>query len=274
MLKRLIIAVFGIGLIIVLGSTALAGPGVPGDPGTDNAPDRFIPNHPRLNDVESARPAEPSFKKPASAKKPLPPGTQDPGTPSLIYFCDLQDYAGGPAYYWTLPDAYGDDLFNTRFTADAGFDCTLKVAHLLMYEPPTTGTPGMRVYLWADDGFGFPGAVLDSVDFTNGDIVAAYAPAGSLTYLSADFSAAGWVFSDGDEYHYGWTVLGGGGNTLAIISDDGYGPHAGEARSSEYYLGAWGTMLSDWGGGIEDYTFNILSERCCSEIPFSDCYVQ
>jgi hypothetical protein len=275
MLKRLIIAVFGIGLIIVLSSTAFAGPGTPGQPGNDNAPDLHKPSAPLYGTpVSSARPAEPSFKKPASAKKVLPPGTQDPGTPSLIYFCDVQDYSGAIAYYWTIPDAFGDDLFNTRFTVEDGFNCTLKVAHFLMYEPVTTGTPGMRAYLWADDGFGFPGAVLDSVDFTNGDIVAAYAPAGNLSYLSADFSAAGWVFSDGDEYHYGWTVLGGAGDTLANISDDGYGPYAGEARSSEYSGGLWGTMLSDWGGGIEDYTFVILSERCCSEIPFSDCYVQ
>jgi len=45
-------------------------------------------------------------------------------------------------------------------------------------------------------------------------------------------------------------------------------PVAGEERSSENWGGAWGSMLNDWGG---DYCFVIQVERCCSEIPFSDC---
>lgn len=271
MLKRLIIAAFGIGLVVALGSTAFAGPGNPGDPGTNNAPDKFIQNHPRLTQVNDARPAQPAFKKPVSARTPLPPGTPAPGSPSLIYFCDAQTYAGAPFYFWRLPDAFGDDLFNTRFTVEDGFECTLKVAHILMYEPPTRGTPSIRAYLWADDGFGFPGAKLDSVTLSNAAILAAYAPAGNLTYLSFDFSAAGWVFADGDEYHYGWHVVGGAGDTLANISDNGAGPYSGEERSSEYSGGVWGSMLNDWG---LDVVFDIVSERCCNEIPFSDCYVQ
>jgi len=264
MLKRLIIAAFAVSLVLAFGSIALADQ-FPGDPGQNEAPDHFIQNHPKLNDLVDARPEQPTFKKPASALQKLPIGTANPAPPSLIYFCDAQDYSGPGAYFWTIPDAFGDDLFNTRFTVEAGFNCTLKVAYFAVYGPAMTGTPDMRVYLWADDGFGFPGALLDSVDIPYALLPGGYA------YVAADFSAAGWVFSDGDEYHYGYTVIGGPGDTLAITSDDGAGPYSGEERSSEYYLGAWGSMLNDWGG---DYTFNIVSERCCSEIPFSDCYVQ
>jgi len=88
--------------------------------------------------------------------------------------------------------------------------------------------------------------------------------------MSADFSASEYVFSDGAEYHIGWTTVddGSGTATLACLSDDGTGPSAGEERSSENWGGAWGSMLNDWGG---DYCFVIQVERCCSEIPFSDC---
>ncbi len=265
MLKRLIIAVFGISLMLAFGSIALAGPGGIISPDDQLAGDRFIPNHPKLNQVQDARPVQPTFKKPASALRLLPSGSQAPAPPSSIYFCDLQDYSGPGAFFWTIPDAFGDDLFNSRFTVEANFECTLKAAYLAMYGPAMTGTPDMRVYLWADDGFGFPGAVLDSVDIPFALLPVGYA------YVVADFSAAAWVFADGDEYHYGYTTLGGPGDVLAITSDNGLGPYSGEERSSEYYLGAWGSMLNDWGG---DYTFNIVSDRCCNEIPFSDCYTQ
>ena len=254
MLNRLIIAVFGLGLVFALGSNVLAGPGNLTSFGDD--PTSIIPNHPRLNDVVSARPEQPSFKKPESARITLPSGAGTPAPPSQSYFCDFQDYAGAPWYIWSIPDAYGDDLFNTRFTVEDNFECTLKVAYLLMFGPEMLGTPDMRVYLWDDDGFGFPGTVLDSVDISQATLAAT-----GYGYVAADFSAAGWTFSDGAEYHYGWTILGGPGDQLWIVSDDGFGPNSGQERSSEYYAGAWGSMLNDWGLYA---VFQVVSERCCA----------
>ena len=265
MLNRLIIAVFGLSLVFALGSVVLAGPGQLSLDGAEE-PIRFIPNHPKLDEMEDARPTQPSFKKPASALRALPFDAGTPAPPSQSYFCDMQAYAGPQAFYWTIPDAYGDDLFNTRFTVEDNFECTLKVAWILSYDAQMTGSPDMRVYLWDDDGFGFPGSVLDSVDIPNATLVAA-----GFDYVAADFSAAGWVFADGDEYHYGVTPIGGPGDGIAIISDDADGAFAGEERSSEFWNGAWGTMLNDWG---LDYTFDIISERCCEELDFSDCYSQ
>jgi len=271
MLKRLIIAVFGIALVLAFGSTALAGPTNPANPAADIGVDHMIPNHPRLNQVDNARPQPPATRpNAADHSRKLPSGTNMPGPASLIYFCDAQDYSGGPYFAWVLPDP-DIDLFNTRFTVEPGFNCTLKVAHVALYEGFFTGSPGMRVYLWADDGFGLPGALLDSVDVSNATILSY--TLGSLAYVPADFSAAGWVFSDGDSYHYGVTVLGGVGDTLCITSDDGFGPNAGDERSSAYYSGAFYSNL-DLFGGPEDYVWDIVSERCCDEIPFSDCYSQ
>ncbi len=271
MLKRLLIAVFVLGLVLALSGTAFS------DSVLKNYTDGFEKNlKAPLASAEkpSALPAQPAFKKPASAIQKLPAGLSVP-TPPLQYFCDLQDYtSGSAAYFWTIPDAYGDDLFNMRFTADANFDCSLKVAHYLMYWPAFVGTPDFRAYVWADDGFGFPGAKLDSVDIPWATIDAEHtAQASNLFFISADFSASNLIFSDGENYHIGWTVLQGvdPSATLAIISDAADGPFAGEERASENYAGTWGTMLNDWG---DDVSFFILAERCCGEIPYSDCYTQ
>jgi len=266
MLKRLFIAVFVLGLVVGLSGTALSDVAKPSS--ALNPVEKIVPNHPRLDDVTTAGPAHSAFKKPAEALEQhlLPPGLQVPAL-KLDYFCDVQDYtSGSPAYFWTIPDAYGDDLFNMRFTADAGYDCTLKVAWLLMYADAQVGSPTLRVYLWDDDGFGFPGNKLDSVDI-------ATPPAGGsgLYWLSADFSAADWVFSDGVNYHLGFTQLDQAGSVVAVISDAADGPFAGEERASEYYGTSWGTMLGDWG---LDVSFFIQAERCCAEIPFTDCYSQ
>ncbi|RKX20533.1 MAG: hypothetical protein DRP35_05875 [Candidatus Zixiibacteriota bacterium] len=269
MLKRLLIAVFVLSLILAFSGTAFADTGK----GPLEAVKKIDTNNPRLNDLAKAGPEQPATKKPASAIKHLPTQDLSAPIPPLDYFCDLQNYYGGLAYFWTIPDAYGDDLFNTRFTAEEGYDCELVAAHYIMYAPSTVGDPDMMAYLWADDGFGFPGALLDSVLITDAEIDAFYVAGGgsNLFYVSADFSAGGWTFSDGEEYHLGWTIIdnsGVGTDVLAIISDDGAGPYVGEERSSEYY-GAWGTMLNDWG---LDVVFAIDAERCCTEIPFSECY--
>jgi hypothetical protein len=277
MLKRLLIAVFVLGLILALNGTAISDV----QKGELTPLIKTNPNAPMFNVKLDARPNQPTFKKPESALRNIPPGQPLPSPPQKqSYFCADQDYTSGVATLgWTNPDAYGDDLFNMRFTADADYDCTLKVAKYLMYggvyvsgEHGMTGDPDMRCYLWDDDGFGFPNNKLDSVDIPWATIQAAFTSQGNLFWLTADFSAGNWVFSDGDEYHYGWkTLQNTPDDTLSIISDAADGPYAGEERSSEYFGGLWGTMLNDWG---LDVSFFILSNRCCSEQPFSDCYYQ
>jgi len=225
---------------------------------------KINPDAPKFGSLAPIMPKQPTFKKPESARKELPPGTQAPAPPQ--YFCDVQDYTNGiPSNYWTIPDAYGSDLFNMRFTADACYECTLMVAYYLMNGDMMTGTPDMRCYLWDDDGFGFPGNKLDSVDIPNASL-----PTSGLGWVSADFSAGQWVFSDGEESHLGWTILQSGpGDTLAIVSDDATGSSSQEERASEYQSGMWGTMLNDWG---IDVSFFILNERCCGGWPCTDCY--
>ena len=186
--------------------------------------------------------------------------------PPAPYFCDSDYYYDDTALsvrVWPTPDAYGDDFRNMRFTVDFTLEaCTLKTAWILMYGGYTTGTPDMRVYLWDDDGFGFPNNKLDSFDVANADLPA------SFGWVGGDWNQD-WVFTTGQEYHIGWTILGGLGDTLYCVSDKATGPHVGEERSSEYYGGAWETINSAWSVG--DVSFEMESERCCTEILESTC---
>ena len=266
MLKRLLIAVFVLGLILSLNGTAFS------DVYPDIDAQRRITetntNAPLYGTQLDCRPIQPTFKKSPADFRSVPAGMTVPAPP-LDYFCEDVDYSSGIAtWYWTIPDAYNDDLFNMRFTSESNFDCTLKVAHFLMYGPAMVGAPDMRVYLWDDDGFGFPGTKLDSVDILNAALPT------TMDWVSADFSAGNYVFGDGEEYHYGFTIIdnsGAGTDVIAVVSDNADGPHAGEERASESYAGVWGTMLNDWGA---DVSFMITSELCCGEIPFTDCYTQ
>ncbi|TET95237.1 MAG: hypothetical protein E3J26_03125, partial [Candidatus Zixiibacteriota bacterium] len=176
MLRRLISAVFVLSLVLALNGTAISDVGK----GELNPVIKVDPTNERYYTVSDARPEQPTFKKPESALKVLPPGTTAPTPP---YFLDVQDYTNGvPFYLWTIPDAYGDDLFNMRFTSDAGYDCEVIYAHYLMYGDAMVGTPDMRCYIWDTDGFGFPGAKLDSVDVPYASL-----PTSGIAYVTVSF---------------------------------------------------------------------------------------
>jgi hypothetical protein len=160
---------------------------------------------------------------------------------------------------FTIPNQYGDDFYNTRFSVEPARSCTLGMARIALDGGWMTGTPGiMRVYLWNDDGSGFPGSKLDSVDIPYTLLPAAFG------WVDADFSAGNHIFSDGEEFHIGWTMIGGTGDTLCGISDLATGPHTGEERSSVYYNGAWYPMYQLWN---IDYGFLIEAEMCCGPVP-------
>ncbi len=257
MLKRLIIAVFVLSLVMALSGTAISDTGK----GPLNEVIKVNPLHERFDAVSDARPVQPSFKKPASAILELPVEHQGTPAPPQSSFCEFQGYYGDLAYFWTIPDNYGDDLFNMRFTVEPEIqECTLLAGWLLMYGPAQVGEPDMRVYLWDTDGFGFPNNKLDSVTISTVGMSGLY-------WVEADFPNE-WIFTTGEEYHIGWTNLGGPSDVLACLSDDGFGPHSGEERASENWNGFWGSMLNDWG---VDVAFVIEAERCCVELPISDC---
>jgi hypothetical protein len=150
---------------------------------------------------------------------------------------DTLKYDDDTVYYaWSIPNAYGDDLFNVRFTPSSGY--SLKSAKFLFYR--RTGTGGVRVYVWADTS-GFPAQKIDSVDVPGAQIQ----PFPDWTIV--DFSSKGTVLSNMTDFHIGYTALGPPAtDTVFIISDNGVPPGA-ENRSSFFYGGNWHTTLDLWG---------------------------
>ena len=153
-----------------------------------------------------------------------------------------------PYYQWSIPDIYGADLFNVRFTTSE--DCTLSTA--ILWFSYVTGNADARIYIWESDG-SYPTTLIDSVDIPSESI---------LLYPDlqvVDLSLKNITFQQGENFHIGYTLNDPqAGDTLAIYSDDGF-PAGTEYRSIEHKDGFWGTMYEDWG---DDYNFMIRAIVC------------
>ncbi len=268
MLKRLLFAVFVLGLVFSLSGTAISGIGEKPVEGLNPIP-TVNPNAQLYNDIGDARPAGPSWRPPTLDVQQLP----DLGAisqPNSQNFCDYIWYHGaGAAYAWGIPSSSTREVFATRFTVDAGWACSLYTGWAFTYGGFMTGTPSVRMYLYEDDGFGLPGNKLDS-----GDVAYADLPTGA-GWIAVDWTNGPWIFEDGAEYHIGWAVLGDGINDkYHLISDDCVSDYAGEERSTLYIAAdaAWYTVLDFYADC--DYGWWIESEACCYELPYSDCYSQ
>jgi hypothetical protein len=139
-------------------------------------------------------------------------------------------------YYFNLPDQYGDNLFNVRFTPTVS--CRLDSAQLLFHHK--AGTGAVRIYVWADTS-GYPAKKIDSVDLQTADIRL------SPNWTTVDFWSKNITLTGASDFHIGYAPLGSPAtDTLSILSDDGL-PTGSEHRSSEFSAGTWGTIYHDWG---------------------------
>jgi len=259
MFKKLIIAVLTLGLLLAFSSAAISSDtpkvGV-------NRVETFNPDAPKANLAKEVPHPTPSITKPSNALNALLTPSMLTLPPDTFTWC--QDYSGGAAaYFWRLTDRYDDSLFGMRFTSNEGYTCTLKTAAIGVYGAAIFGNPGMRVYVFDDDGFGLPGAVQGYVD-----VAPASLPHAGMYYYSVDISSLGLVYSDGEEFHIGVSKTGVDGDTLAILSDDG---SAGQLRSWDFWGGNYYLMNDDWG-----LDANFLIEACgsCARIPYTSCYTQ
>ncbi|KAA0002123.1 MAG: hypothetical protein FE046_00460 [Thermoplasmata archaeon] len=167
-----------------------------------------------------------------------------------------------PTYYWTIPDAHGDDYFNERFTMQ--YNGHLTRAYLTMYQAGSVNITGegIDVIVWDDDGFGFPGTELGRVNIPYDNI--AIFPGETEVNLTP----LGLLFTAGQDFHIGYTTVNqAAGNVMAILSDDGSGPLLN--RSSEYWGGGWGLMINDWGLDVD---FLIAAEVCYDIVYVPDDY--
>ncbi len=280
MFKRLIIAVLALGFTLGLSGTAFSSD-VDRSIQPGNAYSPANPSHARTTQLKKAKNVTmPSGRiNGTNVIQELPNGTSSQAHAPAIGCSFTGHHNGAPAFFWELPTDLGGvllELPTVRFTAPAGEQCTVKTGSVLVYGSELEGDAGMRVYLYDDDGFGFPGAKLDSVDFPNGSL-----PASGLYWADADFSPAGWVFEDGEEYHIGFTVLSNSpDDTLAYITDDATGHAPAAEPRNHWYLD--GTGFDFWIATQDvfsspddvDWGFFVEAETCCAEIPFSDCYSQ
>jgi hypothetical protein len=173
--------------------------------------------------------------------------------------CEWLDYTCGIFYFWRIPDAYGDDYFNMRFTPESC--CTLMTIEIVLTnaypEFSNVSGQGIDIYVWTDDGTGLPGTVvLGPINVPGSNLV--FYP----STVSVDVSSYNLVFCD--DFHIGYTVVDQEQDNIAILSDDGT---CGELRSSEYYGGAWSLMFDDWG---YDVNFLIFAYVCCPVVPSGD----
>jgi hypothetical protein len=176
--------------------------------------------------------------------------------------CDTISYHGPASYYWQVPDAYGYDFFNERF--DIPYDCILEEIRIYFYDVGSSGSPDAHIYVWESDGT-YP---LDPTP-----------PAGALAeFVIPDSDIVWWPQPNVIEteivqleltgmqpIHVGYShprvdVM----DTLSILSDDG--SHS-STRSVGYYEydGTWGTILDDWGIGV-DFLIEIVvcpPKGCC-----------
>jgi hypothetical protein len=125
-----------------------------------------------------------------------------------------------------LPNDYGLDLFNTRFTAQK--ECALSA--VLMLANPWSGAPTCRVYIWNSDGT-FPSDKIDSIDVQ-------LDPANIGRWTWVDVSELGLQFSEGEDFHVGFT-------TVNMQPGERVDMHSGvrvdslPMRSSLMHNGAW-----------------------------------
>jgi PKD repeat protein len=179
------------------------------------------------------------------------------GEPCSLYYYHNET----PGYYWRVPDAYGDDFFNMRFTVEGGPRLLTEIRIMFWdgYSDWNCTGSGITVFVWNSQS-GFPDQLIDSILVPCDSIVYLQLPlpASPEDWTVLDVSDRGIVVSG--DFHIGYTVNDQAQDNIAIMSDDGVGHSVWESyRSSENYAGGWGSMFNYWG---LDVGFMIEAVMC------------
>jgi hypothetical protein len=283
MLKRLIIAVFVMGLILSFSGTAFSdvdGKAKPADmdkwTGTNTSAPRYnnMASHDSRPAISLVRaiPGDPTEFTVLSS----PVGK--PITPPSGYFCDVLDNSGGWGLAYGLPGGGGTRTsLAERFSSEVATQCTIKGAYVYPYFF-ISGTPDLMVFLYDDNGFGLPGAKLDSVLVPYAclaDTLCTFYPdfAGDPDFKEVHvlFTNGPWVFDEVESWHI--AVESRGVGAMTILGDDGVGePSVGLGLGSVYTttIPGWTPATAFFPG--TDRNWAIMAERCCGDQPFSDCH--
>jgi hypothetical protein len=160
-------------------------------------------------------------------------------------------------YLWRNPSRYGDTWQAQRFQMPGDFGGRLDEFKIAFYATGSTGTPNPDFYVWLSDGVypldnNPPYQAIADFHITYADIV--FHP-GTTTVTTWQ---RGVEFDPSEMFHIGWGHAFTPGDTLRSMSDDG---SYNSDRSAEWTggTGPWGTMLDDWGLGLN---FEIYAYMC------------
>lgn len=255
--RKLIIAVLALGLVLSFGSMAFAENAANGRPLQPIY--QTNPNAPLAGEELTPTPRNiPPFTKPASDLEIVSPSItiQTPNGD-----CSDIDYSGGSAYYyWDIPNVYGTTKYSQRFSPTGA--CTLTAAYIALDFDQTVGSPDLDLYIYSDDGFGYPDAEIDHITIPNASL-----PTTGQVYFGV--TGLDYTFADGEDFHIAWGMTeNAAGDKLVGFSDDG---SAGETRSAEFWNAAWGFMEDNWS---LDVNFLMTASVCYEEtagLP-DECY--
>ncbi|MCB2231200.1 PQQ-binding-like beta-propeller repeat protein [bacterium] len=271
MLRRLLIAVFVIGLITAFSGTAFS----------DINPDGIEAKKIERNDVNLSDKARlpQSQTQPEDFQRSVDDaqgpyygvtgraGVSSPDT-SACYEQDYTDYAGTSFYYgWTRPGGDTRELA-MRFSVPTNHVAELDGSWVYFFEVQDQAELTLTVY---GDIAGVP----DDADIIYTESFGPLAEdlVGGWYYFP--WSAAPVVLDGYTDYHIGAKSTGLGAEVLVFASDDGGDPvnggtATGTKRSSYRSGGVWYTVLDLFGDGT-DINLMITSIQC---VYYSECYAQ
>jgi hypothetical protein len=163
--------------------------------------------------------------------------------------CHQLSYCCLPSGTWTIPTQ--SEYAAMRFTVVEP-DTSLARIDIGLIGAQSSGAPGLRLFIWPDNGAGLPDttATLFDTTFAYGELV--WYPA----VMTIDISSAALV-RHGD-FHVGWTidVSADSDAVIAVARDDG---SCASQRSSINLRGEWKPLRSV---ALKDYNFQVAVTAC------------
>jgi len=173
--------------------------------------------------------------------------------------CAWNSYNNGLAYFWRLPDAYGD-VAQAQLIQGAGQNCRVEEVNWYLYDTgdPLYYTNNSEVSVYTDVA-GLPGVKVASVTLTPADYVL-YPAATTVDFGPQQV----YVFGD-----Y-WVAIESFGTDetdgIATLSDAGGGP-AIDSWAEDWGGGWWNLMTVGWSVGA-DWAAVVEVYHCC--LPFGE----
>ncbi|MDX9858313.1 MAG: PQQ-binding-like beta-propeller repeat protein [candidate division Zixibacteria bacterium] len=270
MLRRLLIAVFVIGLITAFSGTAFSD--TP-DGVTSKKIERVATGVPDKAMLPQSQTHPQDFQRAAEdAQGPIygiqeRAGVSSPDT-SACYEQDYTDYAGTAFFYsWTRCGGSTSELA-MRFDVPKNHVAELLGSWVYMFEVQAGAEVTLNIY---GDLAGVP----DDADVIYTESFGPLAEDLAGGYYYFPWSAAPVVLQGYENYHVSVLSTSAGGECVLFASDDGGDPvnggtATGTRRSSYRSGGVWYTVLDLFGDGT-DVNFIITSEQC---VYYSECFAQ